>query len=53
MNVFSLIIVGRGSAAAYYLARADLKQYEFILIVGEDIPGSARGGTAATPRTPR
>ena len=49
MEVFSLVIVGRGSAAAYYLARADLKQYESILIVGEDDPWLGRRGHSGNP----
>src|SRR4051812_29987852 len=44
---YNLAILGRGSAAAYYLSTVDLNQFPKIIVIGQDDPWEGqRGGNA-------
>jgi hypothetical protein len=52
-DVWDLIVIGRGSAAAYYLSGLDREQFPNILVIGLDDPWSGeRGYNQSSPQDP-
>ena len=45
-DVYELVIIGRGSAAAYYLSYSDLSLYPRVLVVGQEDPWKGARGHA-------